>query len=128
MNKNYFDSNSNLKQSGLDGMRREFLSDLKEVNVLNSKLTKPFASDAAATYHCKKHGILDNLTTVEYMEKIQNCLNNATETTVSLSQEGNATIVSYIFREEGSNISKQVLVIINPQNKEYTMTMFDVRK
>ena len=61
----------------------------------------------------------------EYMDKIQHIIDHATEKSVTLTQEGDANIVSYKLRDENNDM-KQVLVIVRPGSNEYTMTMFDV--
>ena len=58
------------------------------------------------------------------MYKIQYVIDHATEKSVTLTQEGDASIISFRFRDEQNNV-KQVLVIVRPGSKEYTMTMFD---
>ena len=124
INTKYFDEQNNLKPSELNNLIKNYLKDLNETKSLNKALKPPFASDSAATYHCKKHGISDKTTFKEYMDKIQYVIDHATEKSVTLTQEGDASIISFRFRDEQNNV-KQVLVIVRPGSKEYTMTMFD---
>lgn len=122
---NYYDEFNRIKPTKMNDLKNRYNEDFKEAKSLNDSMTKPFARDAAATYHCKKHGTIENITPEEYIAKIEQIIANTTsEKTVTLTQEGDAHVVSYMMTYE-DNSRKKVLVIVRPNTKEYTMTMMD---
>ena len=122
VNEAYFDGNGNLNAGKMSDLKAAYLVDLQECTPLNENMTKPFGSPHAATYHCKKHGHLDfGISSDEYMNMIQNVIDNAQVDEVSFAQHGDSVITCY--KHDGY----KVLVITNELNAEYTMTMFKDR-
>jgi len=118
INSNYFESNGKPVQSGFNTLKERFLQGLRNCQEVNT-LDPPFSSNHAAVYHGLKHGVLDfNISSEEYFNKIQSVIDNAQIESVSYAQHGNSQITCYI--HEGY----KVLVIINDDNQQYTMTMF----
>jgi hypothetical protein len=121
--KQFFNDQGNLKPNCFQDMKNDFNAKQSVIGHLNDNLKQPFCNAAAATYHTEKHG---NGDPVAYMDKVKYVLDNAQPNKLSMTQEGNATIVSYVVPHEESNLATQVLVIINGDNT-YTMSMFEKR-
>ena len=119
--KTYIDANNNFKDSGFNELKATYQRDAAEAARLNSQMDPGFKSVQSTAYHIRKHG----KDAVEYMNTIRHVIENAQQGGMTHTQEGTSHIISYVLTEPGSPTCTQVLVIVDEQNQQFVMTMYE---